>query len=188
LHWKDSGITGSFFVCTVKLASPIGDCVHPRGVFPKENPTCKGCRWQVNELNIFYDAMGIDELLEFSQRNALESLCQSVSFARLQSPWRWLCPLAGFALGKSFTQGAFYSPPMDDQVRLWSVNSGSTQRSCTAQAWGIMQQVRSKAARPGAIIAAAPGLYGQWSSNGIDCLMTPCGFKIPLFSLPSFVS
>lgn len=51
-----------------------------------------------------------DEPWEYSQRDALESLCQSVFFARLQSPWRWLRASAGFALGKSVTQGVFYSP------------------------------------------------------------------------------
>ena len=61
-----------------------------------------------------------DEPWESSQRDALESLCQSVFFARLQPPWRWLRASAGFASGKSVTQGAFYSSPLADQVRLWS--------------------------------------------------------------------
>jgi hypothetical protein len=59
-----------------------------------------------------------DERWDSSQRDALESLCQSVFFARLQSPWRWLRASAGFALGKSVTQGAFYSASLADQVRL----------------------------------------------------------------------
>ena len=61
-----------------------------------------------------------DEPWESSQREALEKLCPSVFFARLKSPWRWLRASAGFALGKSVTQGAFYSPQLADQVRLWS--------------------------------------------------------------------
>ena len=61
-----------------------------------------------------------DEPWESSQRDALEKLCRSVFFARVESPWRWLRASAGFALGKSVTQGAFYSPQLADQVRLWS--------------------------------------------------------------------
>ena len=75
-------------------------------------------------------------------------------------------------------------------IDIWEVIFGwlciSTQRSCTARAWDLMQQVRSKAASAIAIIAAARGLNGQLHPNQIDCSTAPRGFKI-LFSLPDFV-
>jgi sugar transferase (PEP-CTERM/EpsH1 system associated) len=61
-----------------------------------------------------------DEPWDSSQRSALEKNCHSVFFARLKSPTRWLRAAAGFSIGKSVTQGAFYSPLLASQLTRWS--------------------------------------------------------------------
>lgn len=61
-----------------------------------------------------------DEPWDSTQKSALEKNCHSAFFARLRSPLRWIRAAAGFSMGHSVTQGAFYSSRLAKQITRWS--------------------------------------------------------------------
>jgi sugar transferase (PEP-CTERM/EpsH1 system associated) len=61
-----------------------------------------------------------DESWGQDQVDTLSKYCQKVCVSRLQSPSRWLRAIAGFGLGRSVTQGAFYSRDLSKQIDQWS--------------------------------------------------------------------